>query len=79
MTGESNSKRFTVGELVESVFEKGTVYRVTQLHPPQRAYEYSTFVSLEDVKLGEHSGYEGEGKGRMGDGHSVAPYHLNAV
>ena len=83
MTGEGNSKRFAIGELVESVFDKGTVYRVVKLHPPQHHTEYSTYLSLELVSRGPEDDDSrlspALAKGRMGDGRSYAPYHFNEV
>lgn len=74
MTGTGNSKQFDVGELVESVFDRGTVYRVSELSQPTHAGDYSTYLTLELVTKGSD-----DNAGRMADGRDYAPYHFEAV
>ncbi len=72
---------FKVGQLVESVFDKDTIYQITELHPPTHAGDYSTYLSLAVFICGVDSFQYGvsDRKGRMADGRSYAPYHFNLV
>jgi len=71
---DQHGRTFKVGQLVESVFDAGTIYRINCLHPPSRAYEYSTYLTLDLVSLGSTDNYNMPG--RMADGKSYAPYHF---
>jgi hypothetical protein len=74
---DRHGRSFKVGQLVESVFDAGTVYRITRLHSPSHAYEYSTYLTLDLVTPGSVENFNIPG--RMADGQSYAPYHFRPV
>lgn len=73
-----DEREFKVGQLVESVHEPGTVYRVTAYIPPGGPYQNKgAAVKLELVFAGPEPDAElGLRAGRMADGGEVAVGHL---
>ncbi len=77
-----NLKTFAVGDLVESIFERGTIYRVTEFEAASGAYGNSNYVTLEVVKLSDDTDQYGLGinchfadrRGRMANTF-IAVYH----